>query len=400
LATGEVLDEEIQPKQLLVHNHRDYHILDVQARQLMGSIVRRTGDEEKARSVMKEIRRVGFKATDALAKVIGKDKAEAVSKALLGLKRKEYYFRYKKPPFTKEEIETRLDQLRKDAHRQQAAAVKDGHPACRVLLTGGTGFVGQEIMWQAAHDDAIAEMVVLIRPKNIIDRKTKQVVGVLSPPERGEKLLDQLCLKTPKERAKFRFIGGDVEKPQFGVSEEDIAVLKKTITHLIHCAASVSFEDPYEVAYQINVNGTLNALDFSLSLQSAPGSPFIAHVGIETSYIHGRQMRELAREDEMVFPRNFYNNYYELTKAMGSLDTDRYMLEKGLRVIQLCPAIVIGALKTGNNRGDTKVVNAPINLFGRAKQALSEQKGNYVERTMAGALARWHRFSLAILPRN
>jgi nucleoside-diphosphate-sugar epimerase len=231
-------------------------------------------------------------------------------------------------------------------------------------------------------------MVVLIRPKNIIDRKTKEVVGVLSPAERGEKLLDQLCLTTPEQRAKFRFIGGDVEKPQFGVSAKDIAVLKKTITHLIHCAASVSFEDPYEVAYQINVKGTLNALDFSLSLQSAPKSPFIAHVGIETSYIHGRQMRELAREDEMVFPRNFYNNYYELTKAMGSLDTDRYMLEKGLRVIQLCPAIVIGALKTGNNRGDTKVVNAPINLFGRAKQALSEQKGSYIERTMAGALAK------------
>jgi len=388
LATGEVLDEEILPKQLLVHNHRDYHIVDFQARQLMGSIVRRTGDEEKAQRVMKEIRRVGLRATDALAKVIGKHNAETVSKTLLGLKRKEYYFRYKKFPFSKEETEARLAKLREDAHRQQAAAVQDGHPACRVLLTGGTGFVGQEIMWQAAHDEAVAEMVVLIRPKNIIDRKTKQVIGVLSPAERGEKLLDQLCLNTPEQRAKFRFIGGDVEQPQFGVSKQDIAILKKTITHLIHCAASVSFEDPYEVAYQINVKGTLNALDFSLSLQSAPKSPFIAHIGIETSYIHGRQMRQLAREDEMVFPRNFYNNYYELTKAMGSLDTDRYMLEKGLRVIQLCPAIVIGALKTGNNRGDTKVVNAPINLFGRAKQALSEQKGGYIERTMAGALAK------------
>ncbi|MCG8460614.1 MAG: SDR family oxidoreductase, partial [Holophagales bacterium] len=147
-------------------------------------------------------------------------------------------------------------------------------------------------------------------------------------------------------------------------------------------------DDPYETSFRANVTGTLNALEFSLGLQLRQDSPFVAHVGIETSYIHGRQTREAAREDQVVFPRNFYNNYYELTKAMASIETERFMLERGLRVTQLCPSIVIGESRAGNNRGDTKVVNAPVNVFGRAHEALEHKRGNVFDRTRAAALAR------------
>jgi hypothetical protein len=65
------------------------------------------------------------------------------------------------------------------------------------------------------------------------------------------------------------------------------------------------------------------------------------------------------------------------------------MLEKGLRVIELCPAIVIGQAGTGNNYGDTKVVNAPINLFGRAHQAVAEEtQHGWVDRSKAVMLAK------------
>ena len=131
-----------------------------------------------------------------------------------------------------------------------------------------------------------------------------------------------------------------------------------------------------------------NALAFSKTLQDVPESPFVAHLGIETSYIHGRQTKQAAREDEIVFPRNFYNNYYELTKAMASIETERFMLTEGLRIVQLCPAIVIGDSAAGNNRGDTKVVNAPVNLFGRAGSSLRSSSGRWVDRSKASMLAR------------
>ena len=388
LATDEVVEDEILPSQLLVHTHRDYHIVDVHARFMMSRIVKATGDEEKARERMKKRRALGRRTSRVLARMVGERDPERISKLLFGLKEKEFYLRYKKHQLSREEIEQRLRGLREQAGRQLEAVTVADRPALKVLLTGGTGFVGKEILWQASQLDSIAEMVVLIRPKTIRDRKTGEVLEVLTPEERGRRLLRQLWLDTPETRAKFRFIAGDVEQPNLGIEEDELGRLRTSLTHVIHCAASVAFDDPYPDSFRANVTGSLNALRFSESLQSADGSPFVAHISIETSYIHGRQTNEVAREDDIVFPRNFYNNYYELTKAMASIDTERFMLEKGLRVVQLCPAIVIGESRAGNNRGDTKVVNAPVNVFGRAGQALSTKTGGWLDRSKAAALAR------------
>ena len=49
-----------------------------------------------------------------------------------------------------------------------------------------------------------------------------------------------------------------------------------------------------------------------------PGSPFVAHVAMETSYVHGRTDRRPAREGQLLFPPHYYNNFYELTKAIAS----------------------------------------------------------------------------------
>jgi nucleoside-diphosphate-sugar epimerase len=200
------------------------------------------------------------------------------------------------------------------------------------------------------------------------DSKAKGAGRVLRPEERGALLLGRLGLSKAEAR-KLRFIAGDIEKPHLGIAPAELARLKTTLTHVVHCAASVSFDDSYENSYRANVLGSLNALGLSLDVQQAPDSRFVSHIAIETSFIHGRKKRSIAQESALVFPRHFYNNFYELTKAMASIETDRFMVERGLRVAQLLPSIVIGHARTGNNRGDTKVVNAPINAFGRSKEA-------------------------------
>src|SRR5207244_4914115 len=104
------------------------------------------------------------------------------------------------------------------------------------------------------------------------------------------------------------------------------------------------------------------------------------------SYIHGRNKSSIAQEGTLSFPRHFYNNFYELTKAMASMETDRAMIDEGVRVAQLLPSIVIGESRTGNNRGDTKVVNAPINAFGRAKEAVTAAGRDPLARARARAI--------------
>lgn len=387
LLTGEVLPDEILPKHLLVHHHRDFHVLDVYARFLISNAVAKGDDVSEVRSRWRGIRKMGKRAVDMMSGLLGRTWGTALGKRLLGIKSKEYYFRYKKPRLTPEDIEARTAALRIQAATRMGEIARSSNPKLSVLLTGGTGFLGKEIIAQAADDDAIGEMVVVIREREVRDRKTKQVIRVETPEERGAELLSQLWLAEHPQRSKFRFVRGDIEEPAFGLSPQERKRLSTTITHVIHCAASVSFDDTYENSYRANVLGALNALNLSRELQHAPGSRFVTHVSIETSYIHGRQSDAVAREDEIVFPRSYYNNYYELTKCFGSLETDHYMLEKGLPVTQLCPSIVVGDARTGNNRGDTKVVNAPVNTFGRAKESLAATGGSWVDRSKARLLA-------------
>jgi hypothetical protein len=71
---------------------------------------------------------------------------------------------------------------------------------------------------------------------------------------------------------------------------------------------------------------------------------------------------------------------------MASIETDNYLMERGLRVAQLLPSIVVGNSRTGNNRGDTKVVNAPVNAFGRAKEGLEQMAREPLGRVRTAAI--------------
>lgn len=387
--SGRPLDETIEPFQLLVDYRRDRHVVDILTRWYLSRVVAVTGDEQAARRHMRRVRRLAQGIARLVGTATGREPAR-VAKALFGLEAQEYSFRYKKSAVRGDKAQQVRDALQRRAAEQLASgADPNGDLRLKVLLTGGTGFIGKEIIWQAAHDPDIAELIVLIRPKEVIDRNTGEIKEVLTPERRGEELLRELFLDGPGKRSKFRFVSGDVEQPNLGIAEQSMPAIRRDVTHVIHCAANVAFDDPYERSFRANVGGTLNALAFSHRLQSDPASPFVAHLAIATSYLHGRQIGLPAPEGETVFPGDFFNNYYELTKAMASLETERHILEKRLRAIELCPAIVIGDGRTGNNRGDTKVVNAPVNLFGRAKEALERKAhGTLFERVSAALLAR------------
>ena len=380
-ATGEPLSDPIDPADLLVHAHRDHHPVEIAAQFLASRFIRLTGNESLVKKGLGTIEAIGARVGRTVGDMTGNPADGRTVTRFLGVTARDYAYRFRESSHLSEkELKQRVFDLQKQARARLAAAGK--RPRLRVLLTGATGFLGKEILAQAAPNPHVEEVVSVVRPETIRDRKTKQVVKVLSARERGALLLKRLHV-TGKAARKFRFVEGDVERPGFGIDAAELERLKGSLTHVVHCAASVSFDDTYENSFRANVLGCRNALAFSKALQAAPGSPFVAHVAIETSYIHGRRKRSIAQEDALVFPRHFYNNYYELTKAMASIETDRALVEDGLRVTQLLPSIVIGHSRTGNNRGDTKVLNAPINAFGRAKEAIEALGGEWADRARA-----------------
>jgi len=388
LATGREVSRAISPDELLVHAHRDKHPIEVGAQFLASRLIQLTGKESTVRAGLRGINLLGSKLARSLGAVTGSAILERGAKSLLGVTERVTSFRFKEPVHLSEsEFRARVERLQRDA--RSALRSRGRSPRLHVLLTGATGFLGKEVLVQAAGDRRIEQVIALVRPETIRDRKTKEVVRVLSPQERGGLLLRRLHIQGARAR-KFRFLAGNIEARHLGIAEMELAKLKTSLTHVIHCAASVSFDDTYENSFRANVTGSLNALEFSLNIQQAEGSRFVSHIAIETSYIHGRKRHSMALESALVFPRHFFNNFYELTKAMASIETDRFLISRGLRVAQLLPSIVIGHARTGCNRGDTKVVNGPINAFGRSKAAVDQLGSDLAGRSkawMVGVLA-------------
>jgi nucleoside-diphosphate-sugar epimerase len=383
--TGQEMRKPIDPDELLVSAHRDNHPFEVALEYLANRAIALTGRTDTVRKGIRALNDVGALVAERIGSTIGTPAAETFAKKVMGVVERDSLFQFREPTHLSErEVGERLLKLQKDA--RAALKARGRNPRLHVLLTGATGFLGKEILVQAAADRRIAEVVCVVRPETLRDPKTREVQKVLTPQQRGALLLERLHIDGARAR-KFRFIGGDIEQPGLGVAAEEAERLAQVLTHVIHCAASVSFDDPYETSYKANVLGCLNALEFALRVQRTSGTPFVNHIAIETSYIHGRSRTSLAQESALNFPRHFYNNFYELTKAMASMETDRFMIEKGLRVAQLLPSIVIGHSRTGNNRGDTKVVNAPINAFGRAREETLRHGDDLVGRARAQAIA-------------
>ena len=379
--TGEPIAGPIDPADLLVHAHRDRHPVEIAAQFLASRFIQVTGNERLVKRGLRAVERIGSRLGGTVGALTGNPEDARSVERLLGVAARDYAYQFREPAHVGEKaLKSRVRELQREAEARLDALGQ--RKRLRVLLTGATGFLGKEILTQAASSPHVEEVVSVVRPEEVRDRRTRQVTRVLPAGERGARLLKRLGV-TGKAARKFRFVKGDVEAPELGIEPSELERLERTLTHVVHCAASVSFDDTYERSFRANVLGCLNALALSRRLQAAPGSPFIAHVAIETSYIHGRRKRSIAQEDALVFPRHFYNNYYELTKAMASIETDRAMVEDGLRVTQLLPSIVVGHSRTGNNRGDTKVLNAPVNAFGRAKEALDSLGGEWVDRARA-----------------
>ena len=364
--TGAERPGPIQPDELLVHAHRDHHPVDITVQFLASRLVGLTGSEWVAQQSLRALNALGGRLAAAAGSLFHDPSLEWRTREVFDGGGRDFFRFRDSYSLSADELGARVAALRRDAGA--ALAALGPSPSLRVLLTGGTGFLGKEILVQSVDDPHVAEVVCLLRPERVCDPLTHRVVAVHAR-ERGARLLEVLGIRGPAAR-RIRFVEGDVESPGLGLRAAEASRLRRTLTHVVHCAASVAFDDSYESSFRANVIGSRNALAFSLGLQRARGSPFVAHVAVETSYIHGRLRHAVARENRLVFPAHFYNNFYELTKAIAAIEAERAMLERGLRVAQLLPSIVIGDARTGNNRGDTKVVNAPVNALGRVKRAI------------------------------
>src|SRR2546423_5884749 len=112
-------------------------------------------------------------------------------------------------------------------------------PPHGVLLTGGTGFVGMELL--ARYLERTARPVyALVRAEDQAgaEQRLRDKLSVL-----GEANLPNRLTAVP----------GDVERPGLGLDDEERERLAEEVDEVVHSAASVSFELPLDRSRRINV---------------------------------------------------------------------------------------------------------------------------------------------------
>jgi alcohol-forming fatty acyl-CoA reductase len=160
-------------------------------------------------------------------------------------------------------------QLGDRVSRQHELRLLDG---VHVLLTGGTGFLGQAMLEKLLSAYPTVRISLLIRARR----------GV-APARRLETLLRKPVFRVWRKRA------GDGEwqrivRERVSVIEGDLgsATLPGDIDVVIHGASTVSFDEPIDEAFATNVSGVVTLYE---ALAAAGADPHVVHVS--TAYVAG-----------------------------------------------------------------------------------------------------------------
>jgi len=200
-----------------------------------------------------------------------------------------------------------------------------------VLLTGATGFVGREVLSRFLERDS-RHVFALVRADN-----DEQAAGRLPG------------------HARLTAVAGDIEQRNLGFAASSSERLRREVTTVLHCAASVSFDMPLEQSRNVNVEGTRRVLDFARSCTRLERFSYVS-----TAYVAG-EPGGLFREDELAVGQHF-RNPYERSKFEAELALRSEAADLPLQILR--PSIVVGDSTTGRT-SSFNVLYGPLRAFAR-----------------------------------
>ncbi|KAK9879060.1 hypothetical protein WA026_003875 [Henosepilachna vigintioctopunctata] len=179
-----------------------------------------------------------------------------------------------------------------------------------VFLTGATGFLGKLILEKILRAcKSVKAVYILVRSKKGV-HIDERIEALFAGPA-----MDRLKKENPKFRQQVEIIPGDLLLPHLGMSEGSIRKFKENVNIVIHCGASVRFDQMIREATYANVRSVKHLIEFSKEARGLQSFLYIS-----TAYSHCPQ--ELIKE-EFYQPPIQHNALIQLVDIL-----DRETLEK------------------------------------------------------------------------
>lgn len=145
-----------------------------------------------------------------------------------------------------------------------------------ILVTGGTGFMGKvllEKLLYECHD--LRSIYVLVRPKREKGPQTRLEEMIKLP------VFQRLRQEHPEALKKLIFVHGDIQSEGLGLNDSDINAIRRHVSIVFHCAATLRLEAKLKDAVHMNLMGTWNVLTVCKTL---PHLQVLVH--LSTAFCH------------------------------------------------------------------------------------------------------------------
>ncbi|XP_025837494.1 fatty acyl-CoA reductase wat isoform X2 [Agrilus planipennis] len=156
-------------------------------------------------------------------------------------------------------------------HPTQPSEIQQYFRDATIFLTGATGFIGKlliEKLLRSCPD--VKRIYVLVRPKKGKDVKT-----------RVQELVDGVIFNTLKKNNpevfdKIFAVSGDCSLPDLGMSDDFKKTMSSEVNCIIHCAATVRFDEPLPSAVNINVRGTRDLITLAKKMEKLEALVYVS----------------------------------------------------------------------------------------------------------------------------